>query len=97
MAILKSLAPHRVPQPLWLSRCAASFSSPANRIVGSPLYVVRCTSRPFHFIFICMPAAVEAGASIGFAVPLALVELCVLAEAITFMGVLAAADAGGIT
>ena len=44
-----------------------------------------------------MPAGVEAGASVVFAAPLALVELCVLTEAIDFLGVLAAADAGGIT
>src|SRR5258708_27773924 len=62
-----------------------------------PLYVVRCTSRPFHFIFICVPAAVEAGESLAFAVPVALLELCVLTEAINFLGLLAAADADGIT
>ena len=44
-----------------------------------------------------MPAAVEAGASVDFASALALVELCVFTEAIAFLGVLAAADPGGIT
>jgi hypothetical protein len=44
-----------------------------------------------------MPAPAEAGASVDFAAPLAQVALCVLTEAIAFLGVLAAADPGGIT
>jgi len=53
--------------------------------------------RSIQFIFIFMPAAVEAGASVDFATALALVELGVFTEAITFLGVLAAEDPGRIT
>src|SRR5260370_27402102 len=79
----------------------ASFTecpSPAWQTESPAPFVPRSLHFPVtHFIFISVPAAVEPGESIDFAAPLALVELCVLAEAITFMGALAAADAGGIT
>lgn len=50
-----------------------------------------------YFIFICMPAAVAAGAALDFARPVRLLELCVLAEAIVFLGVLAAEEVAGTT
>src|SRR5258708_3879383 len=44
------------------------------RRVANLKYVVRHTSRSPHFIFICVPAAVEAGESFAFAGPVALLE-----------------------
>jgi len=74
-----------------------AFQCVKGALAGLPLYVVHCTSRSIQFIFIFMPAAVEAGASVDFATALAPVELCVFTEAITFLGVLAAEGPGGIT